>query len=347
MTTRRTIRKWMASALYSELDAAQRAELERCLAESPALRREFDALRRTVESIPKDPIELPIDLLPAIRRRIESSPAPAFPRRRWGVPAMAGLAAGLLIWFALGLPGTLQSRTNRGREASGQTWESTMVAQLIRETSALMAQGDNGNAMVVLQTVVEAHGDDPLAGEAQMQLAELFFGRLRRYREAFEAYRTLKMKYPAVFAGRPQNADRLDLLDECRKDDFAALHLLDAARNRRGMDLGLFEEVVARYPAHQVASIALKEMVDRVLMSGADLGDGPPHLRALDHARRLCSNPVAVARLDLELGRGYWKHLQDMSSAQRLGRQAMESGNPQVAAMARAFLDELNTNSPP
>ncbi|HOJ33710.1 MAG TPA: hypothetical protein PKY35_06515 [Candidatus Hydrogenedentes bacterium] len=333
------IRKLMVAALYGELSEGDKAVLEQQLSKSRMLREEYDNLRAVVSALPTgEKIDPPVDLFPLVMARLQREMKESQKRflrlSFYAVPLAAVILMGIgfLLWR------TPNTRVSTHVAVLSQE-QNSLLFETLREALALKAQGDDVNAAVALQTALETHPNDALAGQAQMELANLYFERLKRYREAYEAYRLLKSKYPRVFASNHQNTSRLDLLEECSQEDFAALHLLDAARTRLGPDLAALEEVVARYPGTQVASLALQEMLTRVMEESAPTDHQPLH--ALEALKDRCTNPVTVAQINLEMGKAYWKEYQDWETAERLGQQAMQSENPQIVAMAQTFLQEL------
>lgn len=334
------IRKLMVAALYGELSEKDHAALEQQLAKSPTLCEEYDKLRTVVNALPTDEkIDPPLDLFPLVMARLQKEKEKSLSR----FPRLSSYAVPLAAVFLIGIGFLLLKSPNTGispQRPPVSHEQNVLLFETLREALALKAQGDDVNAAVALQTAIETHPNDPLAGQVQMELANLYFERLKRYREAYEAYRLLKNKYPRVFASNAQNTSRLDLLEECSQEDFAALRLFDAARTRLGPDLAAMEEVVARYPGTQIASLALQEMVTRVMEESAPQDKLPLH--AFETLKTRCTNPVTVAQINLEMGKTYWREFQDWQAAERLGQQALQSEEPHIVAMAQTFLQELN-----
>ena len=346
MWGRRNLRSLMAAALYGELDDASRQALERRLAASPAARREFDALQAMVRAVPTaDPPPLDHDLLPGIRNRLNATPQPqrlAVWRPQWAAAGALAMVLVAALFVALtALPWAGDSRPEMRVAGTMQTESDTPVSTSLREAAALRAQRDFSTAFHVLQTAVEAYPSDPYTGQAQQELARLYFESFRRYREAHTAYMHLRQAYPEVFMSTPENGRRLDILEEARRVNYASLESLDWAKSRRGEAIEAFEEVVRRYPATQVASLAIQEMAGRVVDMSHASGRRIDRLEALEQVRERCTDPIVLGSLDVELGRAYWVERSDIEMARGCGAKALECNEPAVVEMARGFLTQL------
>ncbi len=349
MWGRRRIQGLMAAAVYDELSAAERQEFERRLAASPALRQEYEELRGLIGRLPASPIQLEYDLLPGIRARLAAGSTDEnwiFRIPAWQMMTVCTvcLVGAVLVFGAFSMQDpSFESWTAQ----SVQNNPDTPVSSALREAAALRAQRDFGTAYQVLQTAVAANPEDPYAGQAQQDLAALHFEQFRRYRDAHNAYNTLRTQYPNVFMASPQNIQRLDLLEEARKVEYASLESLDWARSRRDNGLEAFEEVIGRYPASQVASLAIQDMTRRVLDASHANGEALDRLEAMERLREQCQDPIVVGRLDIEIGRTYWREMDDAEMARGVGSKALECGHPAVVEMAQGFLSQLDAGSTP
>lgn len=337
--------KLMAAALYGGLSEKEEARMAAYFARHPEARAEFDALHNLVQKIPAETFEPPIDLLPGVRARLHD----ASPRRlRRALPVAAGMAIAAAALVAALLP-----QAPAGYEPAPA---SALLGHLA-EADALAYQEQFGTAAEVLRTALASWPSDPMADRAEARLAELaarqqdaaehYFEDLRRYPSAYEAYRTLQRSFPEAFAAQAQNAVRLDLLDEARQVRYASLERLDAARRGRTGVVEALEQVMAAYPSapgstapSRVAELAAEEIVRHLAES--DAAGGPePRLRALEAARSRCTHPLALAHVEVALGRYYLERRGDAAEARRWGEQALERADPAGIALAQAFLDKL------
>jgi hypothetical protein len=326
----------MAASLYEPLDERDQRALDAFLASSPEARADQALFRNMVDVIPTDQPVLDVDLLVAVRARLEED-APA--RRPVLKLALAGAACALAVTAT----GYLVMNDFDGAEVGprvAQHETETPVLAALRESEALLARNDAAAAHTVLAAAVQAHPGDPHAGRAHQELADLSFEHFHNYPEAYAAYAALKRDHPETFLSGSHNADRLDLLDESRRVEYASLHMLDAARMRRGAGSEAFEEVIAQHPTPGIVALAAAEMV-RGEMESASGSDGI--LQAMGRVRERCTNPTALARLDYEIGLHYWTNLNDADAARDFGVRALESGQPAVVEVARLLLDDIDS----
>ncbi len=339
-----TIRKLMISALYGEATPQEQELLESELQRNPSLRAEYDELRVALMAIPQtDPVPAHPPILPLVRSRLRREQT-AETRRQRAFPYAATLAAAAALALILAFPFLPNNpSTSNGDRVSV---ENSLLYNALRESLALKAQGDDENAVLLLKTAIESSPNDALAGQAQMELADILFDRMKRFKEAYDAYHTLKMNYPKVFSAHSLNIARLDLLDECRKDDFEGLYLFENARRAPRGELRPWENILARYPGSRIANLAMQEMVDRVLYEMAGTTGAEAQTELIEKLRARLTNPVAIAQLNLELGKTYWTRYADKQKAQLLAQEALKSENPEVVAMAQGFLQQLGAPAP-
>ncbi len=345
----------MAAAAHGGLESQEQQILEQYLARHPDAQREFEAMRHLARTLPAERIEPPIDLLSHIRTRLAESPPRAAGTPSWQLAAATAAGFVLVGVFAY----QIMSASVDAPSGKGGLLASSSMEHLIHEASALSYQRDYANAQQVLKSVLSTYPSDPHSLEAknqlaafgvqQQQLAEEYFEQSHRYHDAYEAYNVLKHEFPETFQADIRNADRLDLLDEARRVNYASLTELDAAKNKRSGALEALEQVIARYPAvpgsvspSMVASLAADEMAQQVMNSGTLPGEGPEKLRALEQARNRCTAPMAVARLNIEIANYYLHEMNNVDKARDLGTQALNSDDPTAIALARNFLDGLH-----
>ncbi|MBN2311258.1 MAG: tetratricopeptide repeat protein [Candidatus Hydrogenedentes bacterium] len=336
---RRRLEGAIAASLYDDLDEAERAELDKALSSDPGLRASADRLARLVDSVPHDRPELDHSLLPPIRARLADRPPRlsfqprSLPARHMAVAACA-VAAVLLGYGLITMlePGAGPSR--------GAPQVASHVQPMLDSATAARQAGDYTRAFETLTAALESYPDDVRAGEAQYQLADLAFER-GRYPEAFDAYTALKVNYGAELAEEPARerlvSDRRDLLDEASKVNYASLQELDAALRNRGGEFAALEQVIARYPAlPYVAELASRHMALLIAESEAEPGDPNAYARAMEAARDRCTDPVAIAQLNLEIGHIYRDRIHDAGLAGVYYRKAAE-----VPVLARRAGDAL------
>jgi tetratricopeptide (TPR) repeat protein len=346
MFGRRKFEALMAEALHGGLSDKDTGRLESHLARKPEARTEYETLREFIISIPKDPVEPPMDLLPGVRARLD-----AYRPSRWRRAAPAG------IGVAIAAASIAVALIPYSSPEAPPVQTSSIMGHLA-EADALAYQKKYATAAEVLRTAVAASPSDPMAVRAQVRLAEMAnrqqaladrrFETPGRYAAAYEAYRTLQRSFPKTFASNAQNVQRLDLLDEARHVRYASLERLDAARRKRTGVVEALEEVIAAYPSAPgssapslVASLAAEEMVNH-LAQDADIADSPaPKLKALETARAQCSHPLALAQIEVAIGRYHLEDRGDPTAARRWAEQALERPDPMAVALAQDFLAQL------
>lgn len=336
----------VGAALGGGLSARGWKRLERLWVRDPAARAEYEAMARFMDAVSRDKPEPPEDLLPGVRARLAERPRASVPRF---VPVAAGMAIAAASLVYAFLPAA--SPPNEAAPVS------TIMGHLA-EADALAYQEHYGTAAEVLRTALADAPEDPLADRAEARLSELagrqqaeaerLFVERKQYPAAYAAYRTLQRSFPDAFAENPENAARLDLLDEARQVRYASLERLDAARRQRTGVVEALESVIAAYPTAAgstapslVASLATEEMVDHLADSSGIAGSSEPRLKALETARSRCSNPLALAHLEVALGRYHLDKRGDAAAARQWGEQALQHPNPTAVAMARDFLAGL------
>ena len=335
---RRKLEGLLAASLYEELDDPDRRELDAAVSADPDLCAAVEAFTKLVAAIPQERPPLDRDLLPSVRARLSE-------RRIISVPKPRLVAAAVACCVLLGLFAYLMSADLGGDDAGAppsSAFASSLVSAL-DEAQRCEETGDYARAFALLSDAVEGYPDDPLAGEAQYQLASLYFDQ-GRYPQAYEAFTKLKVEYPGAVAADPERAravaDIRDLLDEARQYNYAALEAYDAACRERGTAIAALEDVIAAYPlSPRVAERAILEMGRRIAAAEFDPGTPDVRLRALELARARCTKPVAVAQLDLVIGDIYRDEMRDFAVAEDHYRKAAEV--PVLARRAKEALDAL------
>ncbi len=326
------IRGLLAASLYEPLEPGDKARLDRHMAACPACRARAQQLRRVTTRIAREDIPFTGDLLPVLRQRLAEESAQ---QRgvRWALPlaacALVLLTAGSITLWPQAAP-SVQERVL-----------ASAVDPLLAEAQTLTASHDFTGALRVLQDAVSAHPEDPHAGQAQLMLAEVQFAQLQRYPEAYDAYQTLRARYPETWKASPGVVkDRFDLLSEARVKQFEPLYAFDAARNTAGDAVHELEKVVARYPGSMVATLALLAMRDNNA-APVETENAPMKAAALENLRDCLTDPIALAQLNVTLGDMYWREIHDRSRAREVYSKAAESEHAGLASLARLALAEL------
>ncbi|MDX9973605.1 MAG: zf-HC2 domain-containing protein [FCB group bacterium] len=334
----RKIRGLIAASAYEELAEAERRALDRHLAACEACRAESEMLARVAAKIPKGTPELGIDLGPRLRARLaEEREARTAPRWGWGkLYAYGAVAAVVALLFAF-QAGLVQVGPNGVSVASG-------LSKDIDEARTLLAAHDYSGAYELLSRGVVEHPEAAGAADAQMMLANLAFER-RWYDRADQAYQALMTRYSDAVqlvpaADRAVILERWNMLDEGRKTKYALLQELDRARSDGGFEA--YENVVAQAPTSYAAQTAVREMV---AMAGAP-GSPQDVVTAMQSVRAQCRNPIAVAKLDLEIGLTAWRDLRDVGLARDSLRKVESGGEPVLAQRAREALSEIAAVNP-
>lgn len=344
MAGRRKREALLGGALGDEPNPTEQARLARLLAESPESQAELERLRAFLAGLPADSPGPPFDLLPGVRARMAEPPV--YARRDWRMAGAVGLcaAASLLVLAPMVLPERPET-VRASVEEPAAAVQAPGGPQSLSMAGALLFEQRYAEAYDLLADAVARFPEEPFAAQAQQQLANLDFAEFQRYDKAYEGYQRLRTRYPGQFAADPENANRLDLLDEAKRYEFASLSEFEAARSRRTGRVQALEQVLARYASsHELAPLVAEEMADALIADGAvDAGDGPMRVRALELARNRCADPLAAARLDLEIGKAYLRDEGDAGAARRHGERVLSTGDPELVELARGFLSSFET----
>jgi hypothetical protein len=343
----RRIRGLIAASAYEELDAADRRAFERHVAVCTACRVEAADFARVVAKIPRTTLDPGIDLVPRLRARLAEERATYRPPvRRWNLVYAGGALAAVLVCALAIQAGWLPLKP---QSQGTLTASSSVMARTVEEAKGLLAAHNYNGAYDLLSKGVAQHAADPAAASAQMMLADLAFER-HWYDRADEAYKTLMTRYSDAVqtvpaAERARIMDRWNMLDEGRKTRYALLQELDRAGMMTDGAFEKYEGVVAQAPDSYVARQAVRNMV--ALAAGNTPAGSPQDVvTAMQNARTRCKHPIAVAKLDLEIGLTAWHDLKDLNLAQDALRKVGKSSEPVLAQRAREALAEIQTQHP-
>lgn len=327
----------LAAAVYDDLDPDQHRKLTEHLDKCSACQKQYESLRRLTDFVPKTTPALDIDLLPLLSRK----PLPR-PKRviqvnwAWGLAvATVFFVAALAIQF---MPQAVQSPS---------IVSLSPLQQQVRHAESLVQERQYAQAYQALRKAVAANRQDPQAGIALARMAEVAFINLNWYPEACEAYDQLAKKYPAVYSSRPDCILRHNCLLETRESEFAPLYALDAARRSGEEQFAQLEKIVGRYPGTFVAAMAVEDMAkvaadELASRDPAIVNDDNVYLAALVCAKDRCCNPIAAARLKLELAHVYMREMNDAKMARNFYREVAESGDLELAGLAQDGLAGLD-----
>ncbi|HDP33773.1 MAG TPA: tetratricopeptide repeat protein [Candidatus Hydrogenedentes bacterium] len=338
----------MAKAVYETLEPDEQAHLDRLCKAYPALdgeREQYAAFARRFQ-LPSD--ELPCNLSSRIDAALTASSRETGQRKATllaGAAALASLVVasyvGVMLFEDAAAPNGSLARNAVESAAPAAPPMNTDEAELMRvmdSACGLIADSDITNAVTLLEEAVAAHPSSPLAGEALLLLADIEYSYLQRYDRAFDAYSQLRANHPGVFASSVESEMRYGLLAEMRRENYAPLYALDNACARGAGGFAILENLVASYPNTVLASVAVDEMC--ALVNAAQREAAPPvNMTArLEQVRSRCSNPVAMAQLDLTLGHIYCNTLNDRARAMAHYNRAAASDHVALARQAHEAL---------
>jgi len=339
----RKAQRLLATALYEPLDEKARASVEAHVARCAACRSDWVALRGLVEAIPRQRPTLDVDLASRARARLDAEPVSTPRRRRWvsAVPAMAASALLVALAAYIAWPGLDKGPSD---DKTPPLSAQSQIGAALDRAAALTAEGRYEEAFFTLKSAVEAHPEDPLAGEAYARLADVAYTYLYRWRDADQAYETLVNDYADAYNESPNHAEifsRRNLLAEARRlgRDYPSLTALAAARESRGDRFADLEDVITQYPGTLVATLACADMCALVAQEG-EVDDARPQVAAMRVARDRCASPIAINQFDLELAQTYLD-AHDIDSARDHYQRAAESEVLSIANRARTALARL------
>ena len=326
MLGKRRLEQLLAAAAYDDMTPEEEAALSKRIARDPSLAEESNALRHFASQLPNDPPAFEGNLLPAVRAQLAIEAVPSA-SRSWGrLGAYAVATACVLAAFggALMLPGN-GNPSNPNPTASNPNGD-TPLSLVIAESHTLRNQGDATGAYALLTEALAEHGDDLYAAEVQLALASLAFEELQWYSEAEEAYDAFARDYTTAYLMHPDSATiafRRNLLAEARASAYEPLYaLIDA-----GSQLPELERILARHPAGFVATQAADQMLASIPGTASDV-------EALEQVRERCTDPIALAHLDVELAERYAYDLGDGIRARELLEDVVQRQESHYAVLA-------------
>ena len=349
----RRIGPFLAASVYEPLSGAEKESVERHLAGCARCRERLAEMQRLKLAVPAAPAELGVDLTPRLLARLHDRPVARvrYPLRPYlAVASAAAVMALVLSGFLFitqedsGNVPTLAVRSGPVAPpalAAASTDARTVspLESALDEAEALSARHAYADALNTLQGALRLYPRDPMAGNAQLLAADIEFSHLRRYSQAFDAYVRLRNQYPDVFASDPRNIERFDLLVETWQSKFGDLYTLDAARERGNDAFPLYEGVLVRNPGKLVALLALEEMAGAIQLPQGQAGH---EVTALEAVSNRCTDPVAIAQVNLRLGDTYAGPLGQPGKARTIYESVLASGSEVLSRQAEAALARLD-----
>jgi len=333
----------VAAAVYGELSEDETRSLEAFLERAPHARVEFESMKAAHGAMPDVPPQLGIDLAPILRTRLaeESMRGTADPgaRRRLAFFATASLAATAL--FCAMIWQSSQPMQDARPEANRTVVAQSPMDAMLREAEEFIADRNYDRAYRTLEKAVAQFPGDSKAGGAQLKLADIAFENLQWYDKARTDYKHFMDTYWKSVTGTSEQGrikQNWEMLEEASGVDYASLRDLEKANRAGGESFAKMQGVAANYPGTIVASKAAEKMADAVVR---ELPSGSGKVVAMEAARGRCTNAVAAAQLDFELGCIYRDNTADTSRARRQFEKVRDSGQPILAKRAEDALATL------
>ncbi len=229
-----------------------------------------------------------------------------------------------------------------GPSGVGQPAPLSAFARMLDRAETLEREGNLVAARDRLEEALESTPDDARAGEAWLTLARVQYA-LGHYGDALHAYETTRAEHEDAWRNcSPETKVRYDLLADTRDEAFEPLVALERARRKGGDAFGELEGIVARRPESMVAREALAAMCAAV----REPDETPSRVALLESVRERCSDPTALARVNLELGHAYWRDMDDPGRARSHFTAAAKVDNKVLARLANEALTALDTSAP-
>jgi len=330
-----------AAVCYEPLTAEEQARFDAYCAKHPDWQAEAEELLVFSRSIPVPEAEYQGNLLPVVRAELAAGSRWKWWLRQAWVPLGAVCFIAVLAAYGAWGPGELDGYAAPEAVAAD---EGGQVAAILARVDEAYENRDFGEALLLLEGAVESFAGDPQIGTAQARLADLYFAGLQRYDAAYASYERLRREHPAVWNDHPEAIRRFNLLTETRSRDFEALHALDAAAENP-TPFEEYERVIAQNPNSLVAMEAINRMRDSVGALASRDDGGAIEVASLELVRKHCTHPAAIAQVNLALGDGYLRHLDDREAARRLFAETAAQGQGELAAAANEALARLD-NTP-
>ncbi len=340
----------MAKATYESLTRDEQSRLDSIFRECPHLKEEQNKFISFAEIFRVSEDVLPFDLSARIAHRL-AQPSPAVLwHRRPGVYAAVIATVLLMVGIYTGVMLTDVHKVSNVHPMAtapdvmplaetGSAPNSGDLSVVLAKAEGFVASGQGDKAAGLLRDAVEQHRDASRMGEALQLLADIEYRQLQQYDRAFVAYDRLYASYPDTFSSRPENEVHYGLLAETKDENYEPLRRLYEASDNTVNGFNTLETLITRYPNTSLASAAVNEM--RTLVKGASGSRDLSIVEKLELVRDRCSDTVAVAQVDLMLGRHYWDDLNDRVCAMEAYTRAAGSDHVVLSHQAHEALSRM------
>ena len=216
--------------------------------------------------------------------------------------------------------------------------EETALSRASTDACELVAQGETERAADMLEAAINSHPRDQHHADAILTLADIEYTYLQRYERAYEVFKRLDQEHHDIFNQNWALDKRVRLLAAAFPDNFEPLRELESAARCKNPLQG-YETLLVNYPDKIWAEEAMRQMSRLISReSGTDPADT---IQMLQRVRSACNHPVAIERIDLELGDYYCDFADAPELAQKHYAQAAASRHIALAAQAREALARL------
>jgi len=335
----------MAKAVYEPLEKEEQSRLDRLCTKYPEMAKEQERFVAFAEKFQLPFEELPFDLTTRIHALMEEPTE----KRHFRATAYVTMAAVAVLLASINLALFLSDNPAGviKQEYQAQTpppapevaSPEVKLAAAMSLACGLVADSDVTGGAALLEQAIEDAPDAPFVGEALLLLGDIEYNYLQRYERAYAVYDKLRQEYPEVFATSQEGTARYNLLSEVRREKYGPLYVLDFARTRTADAFPIYEKIVASYPDTALAGAAMDEMC--ALVKDAHPGSDMNMVDELELVRARCSNPVAVAQVDLTLGHHYCNALNDRDRARAYYNLAAASDHIALAHEATEALSRM------
>lgn len=338
---RRLAEPLMAQALYEDLSAQEEDQLKRLLVRYPLLADEFSELQAFLPRIRLSEDPWQGDLRPALRTAMREGVSPGRGFLLQGriqyvlVAASLLLGSGLYAFFMLAGDA---SQEKAFPEEQRVAQHASPLQDELAEAEQLLAQGLAQEADHYLEGAISAHPQDPAQADALLKLADIRYTHLQDYGKAYESYKELEHQHRAVFNRNWDSNKDIRLLSAAFPLNFEPLHLLRAAADADA-PLQAYESILSQYPEDIWGEEALRAMTQ--LVRETELLSSDP-ATTLQQLALLCTDPVALDRINLEMGHTYNDQLHDRELARDCFNRAATSHHVALADCAREALALLD-----
>lgn len=330
----------IAQELYEPLSPEDEQRLDELCRLFPKLNQERHSLKKVRKALVLSEDNWQGDLLPAIHEKLAVSRGGYRHTRRANAYVFA---FSLVILFSLALYGLfmLSDQNDTFAPVAGQISPraDTPLSRLGQDACDMVALGEAERASELLAQAIQEYPADPYHADALLTLADIEYTYLQRYERAYEVLKLLERDHRDIFNRNWDHDKRVRLLSAALPDAFTPIRELESAARSENPLQG-YEQVLAEYPDKIWADEALHSMT-RLIARHANAYPTDT-IQVLQQLRSVCTHPVALARIDLELGNYYCDSLDDLERARTHYAEAAASRNFALSAKAQEALARLD-----